>query len=95
MNPVSKAVQAILKGRHLRAAREARNQFLIQYTPEQAQHLLDTLHNAWHLCDNLDNDDELQRVYGFYKRLSLLLAAEYTLLKAGRRRGEEGGAAPA
>jgi hypothetical protein len=85
MNPVSKAVQAILNARHLRAAREARAQFLQQYNPQQAQQLLDTLHNAWHLHDTLHNDEELQRIYSYYKRLSLLLAAEYTLLKAGKR----------
>jgi hypothetical protein len=85
MNPVNKAVQAILKAKHLRAAREARAHFLGQYNPQQAQELLDALHNAWHLYHPLDNDEELQRIYGYYKRLSLLLAAEYTLLKAGKR----------
>jgi len=85
MNLVMQAALRLIQARHTRPAREARALFLQHYDPREAQLLLDTLHSAWHLGHRLDNDKELQQVYTFYKRLSLLLAAEYTLLKEGRR----------
>lgn len=86
MNTIAtRAAQALLQARHRRAAREARSLFLQHYDPQQAQQLLDVLHNAWHLGHNLDDDEALQRIYGFYKHLSLLLAAEYVLLQEGKR----------
>lgn len=90
MNAIVKSALQLLHRPGRRAAREARFAFLVHYSPQEAQDLLDELQSAWHLYHGVQDDEKLLHIYNFYKRLSHLLAADYALLKEGRR-WQEGG----
>jgi hypothetical protein len=85
MNLIAKAALQLFNSRNRRMARQARHSFLVHYSPREAQVLLDELQSAWHLYHGVQDDEKLMYVHGFYKRLSQMLAADYALLKEGRR----------
>lgn len=81
---LQKEIAALLKGSQ-RRAHNARSMFLLEYAPEKALELLEQLHNAWYTGSPTEaTPDEIYTMYGFYKKLSLMLRATYLLEEEGR-----------
>lgn len=81
---IQKEVAALLSG-STRRAEGARSMFLLEYSPEAAQQLLDSLHSAWYTGSPAEATAEsVYHTYHFYKSLSLMIAANYKLQEEGR-----------
>lgn len=81
---IEKEIAAVMKG-GTRRAEGARSMFLLDYSPQQAQELLDNLHAARYTGSPTEATAEsVYTVYSFYKSLSLMIAANYRLQEEGR-----------